>query len=228
MTFVERCMDWLQTDEAVKAAKRASSRLGLPLDPLDFVSEVTVKILAKAKADPGFFAQPKFVTAKVDGYCARTMHNYAADLLRGVKRDRDIDRLLQVEARNDADVHAVPDITESERAALEQFAMERVDALRVAAEYSGAKEVVVSGALTVWAIRRDPTADIGVSPMPLAGATPDQARLWPAIWFAGVRDKAFPSSGASSTAQQKYRARLATRISEFLGVLEVWDEVDPL
>lgn len=224
--FDKRCLAWLQTEDAAKSASRVVKRTKLPLDPFELISEAVIKIKVKVSRDPEFFADGRFVTYDVGGYCTKIMWNHVNDLFSAKKRDRDRDRLLQADARVNDDALATPDTTEDERALLEEIAVERIDALRVVAEYSGEKYEIVSGVLTVMAIGRDPQADIGDSPTPQAGAKPDQARLWPAMWFAGYREKAFPVAGGSSQAQQKYRSNIGKRISNFLTTLKVKEEVD--
>lgn len=214
--FDVRCLEWLGTSEAERTAKRIIRRSGLPLDPGDLVSEAAIRILVLVDREPGFFSGDAYRSSVPGNYCARIMSNFVADLFKGASRERSARRLLEADARNEDPSVTAPDLTDAQRQQLAEAAANVSDGIRVAIEYSGAGPVDVSGALTVLALQRDPAADVGESPRPKAGATPDQARLWPALWFAGLRDKAFPVAGKSTAAQQKYRSRAAEKLDAFL------------
>jgi hypothetical protein len=214
--FDVRCLEWLGTSDAERTAKRFIRRSGLPLDPGDLVSEAAMRILVRVDGDPGFFSGDAYRSSVPGNYCARIMRNYMVDLLRGVSRERSARRLLEADARNEDPSVTAPELTDAQRQRLAEAAADVSDGIRVAIEYSGAGPVDVSGALTVLALQRDPAADVGESPRPKAGATPDQARLWPALWFAGLREMAFPVAGKSTKAQQKYRSRAAKKLDAFL------------
>ena len=215
-TFVFRCVVWLMSKEAEAAAKRAIGRSALPLEPSDLVDEIAIKILTKADRDPTHFLAEEFQNGNPANYCARSMRNFVADLGRGRTRWRAAQRLLEVDVKIEEGMAHGFDPDEDDRASVQARAMELVDDLRVDVEFSDAGEVVVSGALTVLVLQGDPDADIGDAPTPIAGATPDQANLWPALWFAGIREKAFPSEGPSTPAQNQFRKRKGDPIADLV------------
>lgn len=215
-SFVLRCIDWLVSEEGEAAARRAIGRSALPLEPFDLTAEITLKVLDKARRDADHFLAEEFRNGNPANYCAKAMRHYVIDLVRGRERWRAAERLLEADARLDDGTWPGPDARGSERAAMEVEAMRLVDDLRIDAEYSGAGAIEVSGALTVWVLQGDPDADTGDAPRPLAGAKPEHARLWPALWFAGVRDKAFPTDGPATAAQNTYRNRKVKPIARLV------------
>ncbi len=70
-----------------------------------------------------------------------------------------------------------------------------IDDLRVAVERSADRPPwLTSAALSLVTLRAYPEIELDGVPMPEAGATPEQAQGWPALWFAGRRD-IFPDKG---------------------------------
>ena len=77
-----------------------------------------------------------------------------------------------------------------------------LDDLRVVVERLADRHAwLTSATLSLVTLRAYPEIELDGVPSPQAGATPDQARGWPALWFAGERDH-FPEDGDTHTRAQ--------------------------
>lgn len=89
----------------------------------------------------------------------------------------------------------------------------RDDSMRAALEAAPAAEPwVLSAALTYVTLSEFPDLVVDGAPRPQAGARPDQARMWPSLWLAGVRSGVFPDGGPHSAAQRQRLSRAAAKV----------------
>lgn len=98
----------------------------------------------------------------------------------------------------------------------------RVDEIRAVAEALGGHGWLVSSVLTFLTLGFDGVEPPAGLPVPQSGATPRQARCWPALALAGETDL-FPDGGDDPSARRKRRSR---RIREVLDRVEAaWARV---
>lgn len=229
--FMGAVADWLDSPEALGYAKSLLRRVQLQGDGLaqELIDTVRTNIwlrLADGPLDDGTPAA---------AYCKRSMWNLAEDLRRGFKhQSRDAGRLRE----HDADLSGTGDrrVERAEQAAQERAeeqerlrsrrAAESVDhglldTLRARIEASGQPPVVVSGALTYLTTETYDDCDLTGVPRPKSGANKAQARLWPALWFAGRRDGIFPKERASAAQRQRLK-RAGTPIEQLLTAMKEW------
>jgi len=88
------------------------------------------------------------------------------------------------------------------------------DQVRVVLEQSRAEPWLTSAALACVCFIGHPDTIPATAPTPKSGATPEQAQVWPALWFAGQRDL-FP--GDSGDPHKRTRARRIKRVLAHLG-----------
>ncbi|MFZ4434621.1 MAG: hypothetical protein ACOYOQ_15620 [Microthrixaceae bacterium] len=94
------------------------------------------------------------------------------------------------------------------------------DDLRVVIEHRSDRRLwLTSAALTYLTITMFPDARPPSAPWPQAGARPDQAACWPAIWLSGRRD-VFPG-GEHDVRERNRRAQARSRL-----IKQVLDHVD--
>ena len=219
-TFEKRAYEWLSSHEAEVCARKLLTRYRLPIDPKELTSDAMVKIHAIAIAKPDHFTGDEWDNGHVDRYSTRIMRNLIVDMLRARKRsplalieEKDGGHFDPIdESISDIDV-LLHDGTPSEN---EAGGGELLDRLRTALEGSGAKPWVVSAALAAFTMSAFHDVDTGKAPKPEAGATPEQARLWPSLWFAGERELFATDGAGSSPALRRKRAR---RMQEVLNLM---------
>lgn len=218
--FDERAYEWLSSHEAEVCARKLLTRYRLPIDPKELTSDTMVKIHAIAIAKPDHFTGDEWDNGHVDRYSTTIMRNLIIDMLRARKRsplalieEKDGGHFDPIdESISDIDV-LLHDGTPSEN---EAGGGELLDRLRTALEGSGAKPWVVSAALAAFTMSAFHDVDTGKAPKPEAGATPEQARLWPSLWFAGERELFAIDGAGSSPALRRKRAR---RMQEVLNLM---------
>jgi len=223
--FAVAVSNWLESPEAVRYAARLLGRARLGGNGLAEEVVDTVRTNIWMRLADGPLDDP---TTPVVPYCKRAVHNHVEDLRRGFRYDpldgrparRRGDRDGEKQGRKQAVNQPGPDpyrsITESEDVHTGAIAT-----LRSRLETSGEPAAVVSGALTYLTLEMYDDCDLDGVPWPKAGATPAQARLWPALWFAGRRDGIFPTGRASAAQRQRLR-RAGLPIEQLLITMKEW------
>lgn len=195
-------MAWLASGPATRIAQRRLDEHRLFV-PTQEVLDTTLERIWKSRLRRPS-AEPIDDIAR---YCAIVIRNVVRDMVRGFDG---------VDAVDDANF---------ERLAVEREALGRGDdvvagasggrddAIRAALEASTALESwVLSAALTYVTLSEFPDLEVHGAPRPLAGARPDQARMWPSLWLAGMRTGIFPSGGGHDAAQRQRLTRAAAKV----------------
>lgn len=186
---------WFDTPDARRQATRLASQWGLGgYDGLaeNVLHDARVAMWKRSRSD---------TPLEVDspgGYGTRVLRTVTRELAQG--RARRPDELpLEIEQPDPPPL----DVTAG-------------DGLRTVIErLSDSKAWLTSAALTYLTLSMHPDAEPDFTPRPKAGARPDQARCWPALWFAGVRD-VLPDRGEDTDDHAARRRRRARRIDEVL------------
>lgn len=184
-------LDWLRSDEALRLTRKRLSLAGFG-DGLDLVGDVlsdaAVAVMKRARS-----VKP-FELDNPAAYGTRVVQNVVKHLARGnVVHLEDLGEMA-----SGPELEVPPDVA---------------DDLRVIVERDGAAAWLDSAALACICLIMFPEHLPEQAPAPLAGARPDQARVWPALWFAGERDL-FPSDGADP--QKRKRARRIAKVQDHL------------
>jgi hypothetical protein len=184
---------WLQTDDALAAARSELHRRGLEqYDALDLLNDVAVRLLT---AD---------LAATIDnpaGYARRSLQLRTLDLLRGERlrpHDPLPDGFDETEVAHEDHDPAVL----ATAAALE-------DAFRRAltASLAGARTWTVAAALSTLTLRTHPDVALPDDvPEPGGSASAAQADAWAALWLAGERDVFGEGAAARQARSRKLRA----------------------
>ena len=193
-TFSERVTNWLTTPEALARAKRAIRLANVPVTPADLLAEVQLRIWKRLQRSADELAD-----ANVAAYCTTVMKNTAAELLRGFAGSW---KGLGSFADDQAEVNFAPTV----------LGGGFIDHLRSAIETAGQPKWVSAAALNYVNLSAYPDCDVSGAPASKAGATPDQARLWPSLWFAGRRDGLFPGPDGGGAAQRKRLSRAGATV----------------
>jgi hypothetical protein len=164
--------------------------------PDDLISDTRTRIWLRLARNPdGLDAK------NPAGYCVQVMKNLIRDALQGQRREH----LTDIDPRVDQPFVADVDGDDSS-----------IDQLRIALEDLAEPPVwVTAAALNYVTLAAHPAVDIRGAPTPRAGANPDQARMWPALWFAGQRDGLFPTTQPDA-AQRKRLNRAAGKVNNVL------------
>ena len=206
---------WLQTDDALAAARAELHRRGLELyDAMDLINDVAVRLLTVE------------ATVTIDnpaGYARRSLHLRTLDLLRGA-RLRDHDPLpegfddsgdaLDEDDADPADVAGALALEDAIRRSL-GWCLER------------SKTWTVAAALTTLTVRTHPDVALpdGV-PEPGGSASAAQAAAWAALWLAGERDVFGDGAAQRQARSRKLRAVEDLLVSAARAVLEGGDDDD--
>ena len=187
----EDVLAWLSSDEASDFARRRLVRSGFGRDQAlveDVVSDAMVAVLLRMRSETAL--APENPAA----YGTTVISNVVKRLVRG--------DTLYLE---DLDDPAVP----------AEFSFDEiaVDGLRMLLERRDVPAWLTSAALAYMCFTMAPDALPDSAPAPVAGARPDQAMCWPALWFAGERDL-FPCNGADP--RRRKRARRIDRVKQHL------------
>jgi len=188
-------LDWLASPPAFRYAMKQLRLAGFTdaewLAP-DVVADAGVRVIRRFK--PG------------DGSLVDNPEAYATTVVRNTVRN-----LARGEAVGFDDLD--PELTAEEWNPLSE-ADDSGDELRVVLEQLSAEPWLTSAALACVCFIGHPDAIPEDAPSPKAGAKPEQARVWPALWFAGQRDL-FPDGRTDPC--KRTRAR---RIEKVLNHLE--------
>jgi len=203
-------LDWLAGPDARAVARRRLGPLGaLATDVVaDVVQEAVTAVLVR-------FARPD--APPLDGgpdagarYANRVLQNKATDVLRGARRAGRSDQVPWSERLAD---EAVGDIGPADmRGGTDDDRL--VDLARMAVLVAPATGAVRSAALTYLAVDAVPTVPAGFGiPLPRAGASAPQRRMWPALWLAG-QQALFDQD--DSVARRKARSRAQAKVMDLL------------
>jgi len=139
----------------------------------------------------------------VAAYCTTVMKNVANELLRGF-------------AGNWGDLEPLADDAEQVNVAPSDLGGGFTDQLRNAIETAGHPDWVTAAALNFVTLSAYPGCDVSDAPASKAGATPNQARLWPSLWFAGRRHGLFPGPDGGGAAQRKRLSRTGAAVQSLV------------
>jgi len=182
---------WLASAEARTAAKRLLHQYGLGANPTDIAHDALVALWHHLRKHPHSSIDD------VAAYCRTIMRNVVIKAAQGfgpVSFDDAID--IEDQQMPEVETTLVDDL----RAALEAGAE--------------SKPWVTAAALNYVTLTAYPSIDTRRAPLPQAGAKPDQARVWPSLWFAGQRQPGlFPDGGKHSARQRKRLSRAAEAIT---------------
>lgn len=184
-------LEWLQSDEARRLASRrlANSGFGGWSDLADDVlADAAVAVIRRSQSTKPFEVE------NPAAYGTRIVQNAIKGLSRG-----DLVRLDELDEEP----------AEPERVVDPELA----DDLRVLLEDTTAPRWLCSAVLAYVCLAMFPDTVPAGAPKPRAGARPDQALAWPALWFAGEQDL-FPDG--HSDPHRRKRARRISRVQEHL------------
>ncbi|MCD9625284.1 RNA polymerase sigma factor [Rhabdothermincola salaria] len=191
---------WFASPEALATAKRLLRGAQGPIRAEDVVQDAFLKVAILRRE--GRIDDEALAGRRVASYGCTVMKRLIADVFRGRRKpDVELDERMGL-APPDGD-DEIP--SEGDTPTL--------DALRTIVETRGHEAWATSGALTCLTLAAYPACDTGGAPLPQGGARPDQARLWPCLWFAGQRDGIFPDADGGSAAQRQRLSRRARRIT---------------
>ena len=188
-------LDWLASPAARKCAVSRLLSSGFneaeTLAP-DVVADAYFSVMKR------FNSAAEFAPDNPEAYATSVVQNTVHKLSRGEK-----DGFDDVDPKWTAEEWVPPsDVDDS------------ADEIRVLLEQSPAEPWLTSAALACVCFIGHPDTIPDDAPSPKAGAKPEQARVWPALWFAGQRDL-FPDGRADPC--KRTRAR---RIEKVLNQLE--------
>lgn len=180
-------VEWLVSAEAAAAARRSLRRCGFHAAPElveDVVADAALAVAARIRSGSLVLDNPA-------AYGTVVIRNVVNAMARGadVPLDEVEDQAAPAEDHPDLDI----------------------DQVRCAIEAGGDPPWLTSASLTYLTYSMHPSAVPRGAPTPLAGARPDQATAWPALWFAGMRDL-FP--GDDGDPRRRTRAR---RVVDVIG-----------
>jgi len=145
--------------------------------------------------------------ADAERYCRTVIRRIVADLLRGFEH-QPLDPSPGVAEASARDVLVAPPLDDGVESTL-------ADGVRAAIEVAcHAQRWITSAALSFVTLTQYPDLDVTGAPLPRAGAAPDQARIWPCLWFAGKTDGVFPGDGSGDPTQRKRLSRAAEQVKE--------------
>ena len=198
----EDVLAWLSSDEASDFALRRLVRSGFGRDPAlteDVISDAVVAVLLRMRSETAL--APENPAA----YGTTVISNVVKRLAGG-----------DTVYLEDLDDHEAPAEFSFDQVlsdgALSDGALSEgdlSDELRMLLERRDVPAWLTSAALAYLCFTMAPDALPESAPAPAAGARPDQAMGWPALWFAGERDL-FPRPGA--TDKRRTRARRIERV----------------
>jgi hypothetical protein len=202
-------MAWLDTEEADVQARRLAARRGL--GGYDAVAE---NVLADARAAVWSRMQSDtpLIVEKPGAYGTAVIRSVLRQLAQGREGPVEVVgsggevEIVAATAHPPASWPPLPDAPAADSSG---------DDLRVLLEeLDDGRPWVTSAALTYLTLLQHPEASFPDAPWPRAGATPEQARCWPGLWFAGEREL-FADRGDSRDEARVRRTR-ARRIKVVL------------
>lgn len=188
---VSGVLDWLGSPEASALARRRLVATGFGDRPElveDVLGDATVAVIKRSQSPTPFMVD------NPAAYGTRVVQNVVKALVRG-------------------DVAYLEDLDEQASESVASVDPEFADELRVLVEHGDSAAWLDSAVLAYICLIMFPDAVPEEAPAPLAGARPDQALVWPALWFAGERDL-FPDEG--SDPHKRKRARRIAKVQEQL------------
>lgn len=177
---------WLTSAEARLVARRYLARSGFPTsDDLvdDVLGEAALGVVRRRNSGVATIENPA-------AYGTTVIKNVVYRLVRH-----------QTDPLDDVAVGAVED----------PFDAHAANDVRVIIGSLGLPSWLAAASLTYLTLLMYPAAVPDHAPVPVAGSRPDQARAWPSLWLAGLRDL-FPD-----LCPERIRRRRARRIAEVLG-----------
>lgn len=183
---------WLASAEARAAAKKLLHQYGLGANPDDVTQDALFALWQHLAM------YPEHSIDSVPAYCRTIMRNVVAKAAQGFEA-------VSFDESPDIEDQQIPEVEST-----------LADDLRAALEAgSCAKPWVTAAALNYVTLAAHPSIDTHRAPLPIAGATPEQARVWPSLWFAGERSPGlFPTPGKHSAAQRKRLSRAAAAVTK--------------
>jgi DNA-directed RNA polymerase specialized sigma24 family protein len=218
--FNQRAYEWLGSREAELWAKKLLKQYRLPIDPKELTSDAMERVYNRFHSNPELLETEEWKSGVASHYCITVMRNLVNDLMRGRKRsgrallDRD-GKHFDSPIEDDYEIDGV--VADGTGTTSDLGGGKVADRLRVALELSGAKTWLVSAALSNLTLAFFLDAHTGTAPLPLAGAKPADARLWPCLWFAGQRDLFDGDGNNSQSALRKKRNR---RMKEVVSLMK--------
>lgn len=213
-SYFVACETWLQHDGVAYAATQIRI-LRLHCAPSDLVNAAWMRLHSRFARQPDLAAP-----GPPEAYCKTVINRLAIDVLRGrAARPEQPLKVGTADGRATFEPHAPP-IVASTPSALP-------DDLRVVIESVGDHPAwAVSAALTFVTLTMHPGLDTEPAPRPLAGADPEQARMWPALWFAGKRNGVFPATDEPDAAQRQRLSRLRRDVRRVLDEARAQRHID--
>ncbi len=186
---------WLKSPAAHRRAAALLHRFGLHGEPADVAQDALHSLWCRLDRNR------ETTIDDVPAYCTKVMNNVVRSTLRGFDADP-IDDVDDLTDQPQFDVPADPHLEGD---------------LRTAIESLGGEVWVAAAAINFVTLTAHPQIDISDSPAPIAGATADEQRIWPSLWFAGKRD-GFPDFGRYHAAKRKRLSRAGQLVRERLGL----------
>lgn len=183
--------EWLSSAEARAAATKLLHQYGLGANPDDVTQDALFALWQHVRRHPHTSID------SVPAYCRTIMRHVVTKTAQGFGA-ASFDESLDIEDQ------PMPEVETT-----------LIDDLRAALEAgTGSKPWMTAAALNYVTLTAHPSIDTQHAPWPVAGATPEQARIWPSLWFAGERARGlFPDGGKHSAAQRKRLSRAAAAIT---------------
>lgn len=193
-TFEERAYSWLASGAAKTHAEGLIFRKQIIVETKDVIDDTRRQIWSFFQRNPDHeFTSPP------GAYCAVVMRNVVNEVLRGFKETPLEKQPNELDLTNDF-------------VAPSDLGGGFTDQLRSAIETAGHPDWVTAAALNFVTLSAYPGCDVSDAPASKAGATPNQARLWPSLWFAGRRDGLFAGPEGGGAAQRKRLSRTGAAV----------------
>ena len=177
-------MAWLDSDDAVAQARRLARRRrldGYDAMPQNVLAEARLSVWHRLRS-----SEPMHVRTP-GGYGTMVIRSVLRRLAEG--RDGPVPLGLGSDAGDAAvDPNGDPAEWVTAEPPIELPSTAADDVRLVLEQADDGRAWVTSAALSYLVLLVDPGARPDGVPWPLAGATPEQARCWPGLWFAGERD----------------------------------------
>jgi hypothetical protein len=199
---VVEAQKFLNSAKARRFAQAHARRQGLDLPGEDVTSEAVINIWKRVDRNPTGLDD-----ANVEAYCTTVIKRVVRDAARGRSDSMQFDEERDAPGgRGNASELMAP-------TQLEEASSSIADELRAAIECDDSiPDWVAAAALNFVTLTSHPDVNVSGAPKPEAGARPDQALMWPSLWFAGRRDGLFPDP-ADDAARRKRRSRAAMQVA---------------
>ncbi len=198
---------WLGTDDARRQAGRLARRRGLGgYDAMaqNVIADAQVAVWHRMRSD-----RPLHVE-RPGAYGTKVIRSVLRQMAEG--RDGPVELL---DAPDVIERVADPAVTDDLRAAVGSIADTSGDDVRLHLEQlDDDRPWAASAALTYLTLLLEPTARPDDAPWPRSGATDDQARCWPGLWYAGERE--LFDDGVDAVDRARIRRTRARRIQVVL------------